>query len=243
MPASRFARYALPVSAIVGTAAIGLFSYGVFADGLGITVRIGSLVAGVLLMFVAVAMIASRVVRPLAFVLGAPGARLGGTAGSLARQNAVGTRPERLHGRGGDRARPITFVAVIGQGFKSSFTGAVNELFVGDYSVSAGNNGELLTNKAAQAVAKAPGVEAVSEMRSGEAKVAGQGPRHGCGFEPDEGRRHRVVERLQQRPGPARPRRRLPRKRYAEDHSLKVGSRLTVKTPTASPFASTSGII
>ena len=89
MPASRFARYALPVSAIVGTAAIGLFSYGVFADGLGITVRIGSLVAGVLLMFVAVAMIASRVVRPLAFVLGAPGARLGGTAGSLARQNAV----------------------------------------------------------------------------------------------------------------------------------------------------------
>ena len=67
----------------------------------------------------------------------------------------------------------ITFVAVIGQGFKSSFTGAVNELFVGDYSVSAGNNGELLTNKAAQAVAKAPGVEAVS----GDALRRGQGRR------------------------------------------------------------------
>ena len=43
---------------------------------------------------------------------------------------------------------------------------AVDELFVADYSVSAGNNGELLTNEAAQAAATAPGVEAVSEMRS-----------------------------------------------------------------------------
>ena len=32
MPASRFARYALPTSAIVGAASIALFSYGVFAE-------------------------------------------------------------------------------------------------------------------------------------------------------------------------------------------------------------------
>ena len=43
----------------------------------------------------------------------------------------------------------ITFVAVIGEGFKTSFTGAVDELFVADYSVSAGNTNDLLTNKAA----------------------------------------------------------------------------------------------
>ena len=82
MPASRFARYAVATSAIVGTLAIGLFSYGVFADGLEIKVRIVALVAGVLLMFVGVAMIASRVVRPLAYVLGAPGARFGGARAS-----------------------------------------------------------------------------------------------------------------------------------------------------------------
>ena len=40
--------------------------------------------------------------------------------------------------------------------------------------MSAGANGDQLTNKAAEAVAKAPGVEAVSEMRSGEAKVGGK---------------------------------------------------------------------
>ena len=68
----------------------------------------------------------------------------------------------------------ITFVAVIGQGFKTSFTSAVDSEFIGDYSLSAGNNGQLLTNQAATAVAKTPGVEAVSEIRSGNGKVDGK---------------------------------------------------------------------
>jgi putative ABC transport system permease protein len=158
------------------SSAIALFSYGVFASNVEVVVRVTALVVGVLLMFVAVAMIATRVVRPLAFVLGAPGARFGGTPGSLARQNAV-RNPARTASTAAAvmiGLALITFVAVIGQGFKTSFTGAVDELFVADYSVSAGNTDALLTNKAAQAVAKAPGVEAVSEMRSGEAKADGK---------------------------------------------------------------------
>ena len=67
----------------------------------------------------------------------------------------------------------ITFVAVIGQGFKTSFSSAVDEQFVGDYSVSAGNGGAAHEQGRA-AVAKTPGVEAVSEIRSGEAKVGGK---------------------------------------------------------------------
>jgi putative ABC transport system permease protein len=175
MPASRFARYALPVSAIVGTVAVALFCYGVFASGVDIKPRIILLVVGVLLLFVAVAMIATRVVRPLAYLLGAPGARFGGSPGSLARQNAM-RNPARTASTAAAvmiGLALITFVAVIGQGFKSSFTDAVNVLFVADYSVSAGNTGQL-TNKAAQAVADAPGVEAVSELRSGEAQVGGK---------------------------------------------------------------------
>ena len=38
----------------------------------------------------------------------------------------------------------ITFVAVLGEGFKKSFVSAVDKQFVADYSVSAGNNGEPL---------------------------------------------------------------------------------------------------
>ena len=108
MPPSRFARYAVPASARHVPGRARAFSYGVFAGGLEIAVRIFALVLGVLFLFVSVAMVASRVVRPLAFALGAPGARLGGAPGSLARQNAVrNPTTNRLDGGGGDdRARP-----------------------------------------------------------------------------------------------------------------------------------------
>jgi putative ABC transport system permease protein len=240
MPASRFARYAVPVSATVLTAAVVLFSYGVFAGGLDVKVRLVSLVLGVLLMFVGVAMIATRVVRPLAFVLGAPGARFGGTAGRLARQNAV-RNPSRTASTAAAvmiGLALITFVAVIGQGFKSSFVSAVDELFIADYSVSAGNNNELLTNKAAQAVAKAPGVEAVSEMRSGEAKVGGKTVL----VTGVDGNLTKVVKTTWSSGSAAVPAQ-LGRegafvaKRYAEDHSLRIGSPLTVKTPTGKSFS------
>src|SRR6185312_12280957 len=144
MPASRFARYAVPTSAVVGTASIALFSYGVFASGVDIKTRMFTLILGVLLMFVGVAMIATRIVRPLAFILGAPGARFGGSAGKLARENAV-RNPSRTASTAAAvmiGLALITFVAVIGQGLKSSFSDAVNTLFVADYSVSAGANGD-----------------------------------------------------------------------------------------------------
>jgi putative ABC transport system permease protein len=234
MPASRFARYAVPVSAAVGVIAIALFSYGVFASGVDVLVRVIVLVTGVLFMFVAVAMIATRVVRPLAYVLGAPGARFGGTAGSLARQNAV-RNPARTASTAAAvmiGLALITFVAVIGQGFKTSFTGAVDELFVADYSVSAGNNGELLTNEAAQAAATAPGVEAVSEMRSGDAKVDGKTVVV-TGVDANVTKVINITWASGSSSVPAE----LGRdgaflvKPYADDHSLTVGSPLTVETP------------
>jgi putative ABC transport system permease protein len=233
MPTSRFARFALPISATVGALAVGLFSYGVFADGVDIKVRLLALVAGVLLLFAGVAMIATRVVRPLAFLLGAPGARFGGTAGKLARQNAV-RNPARTASTAAAvmiGLALITFVAVIGQGFRASFTSAVNELFVADYAVTAGNN--PLTDKAADAAATARGVEVVSEIRDAEAKLNGKPVRvNGV-----DGNLTKVVD-MKWSSGSSSVPARLGRdgafikQRYADDHSLTVGSRLRVKTPT-----------
>ena len=125
----------------------------------------------------------------------------------------------------------ITFVAVIGQGFKTSFTGAVNEQFIADYSVSAGATADLLTSKAAKAVAKAPGVEAVSEIRSGDATVGGTTVLV-TGVDGD-------LTKVDRRPWSSGSER-LPAqlgsdgafvvKRYADDHSLTLGSPLTLKT-------------
>ena len=233
LPSSRFARYALPASATVIAAAVALFSYGVFADGLETRTRLVALVAGVLLMFVGVAMVASRVVRPLAYLLGAPGARFGGTAGSLARQNTV-RNPARTASTAAAvmiGLALITFVAVIGQGFQSSFSSAVNDLFAADYAVRADNN--QVTNKAAAAVAKAPGVEVVSEIRAANANLNGKS----IGVNGVDGNLTKVVGMKWTRGSSSVPARlgrdgAFIKDRYADDHALDIGSPLTLTTPT-----------
>src|SRR5207237_2314366 len=129
--------------------------------------RLLALGIGVLLLFRAVSMLAPKAIRPLASVLGAPGARLGGTAGKLARENAM-RNPSRTASTAGALMiglSVITFVAVLGQGVKAAFSGAVDQLFVADYSLT-GKGDTPLTSKAAHAVAHVPGVEAVSEIRT-----------------------------------------------------------------------------
>jgi putative ABC transport system permease protein len=233
LPRSRFARYALPTSAAVIAVAVALFSYGVFAHGLETKTRLVALVAGVLLLFIGVAMVASRVVRPLARLLGAPGARLGGTAGSLARQNTV-RNPARTASTAAAvmiGLALITFVAVIGQGFQSSFTSAVNDLFVADYAVRADNN--PVTNKAAAAVTKTPGVEVVSEIRAANAKLNGKS----IGVNGVDGNLTKVVGMKWTRGSSSVPAQlgrdgAFIKDRYADDHALTIGSPLTLTTPT-----------
>jgi putative ABC transport system permease protein len=233
MPASRFARYALPVSLVVSVVAIALFSYGSFASGLDTKVRLISLAGGVLLLFVGVAMVAQRVVRPLASILGMPGARIGGSAGKLARQNAM-RNPARTASTAAAimiGLSLITFVAVLGQGLRSSFTSAVDELFVADYNVSGGDN--PLSSKAAPAIAKAPGVEAVSEIREGEAKIGSKS----IGVTGVDANLTKVVNMKWSSGSGSVPAQlgtdgAFVKKPYAEDHSLKIGSPVTVKTPT-----------
>src|SRR4029079_2373415 len=87
-PPSRLARYGLLTSLGVIAVAVALLGYGVFASGLATGVRMLSLGSGSILLFVVVTLVPPRLVRPLVTVLGAPGARIGGTAGRLASDNA-----------------------------------------------------------------------------------------------------------------------------------------------------------
>src|SRR5262249_27158170 len=125
----------------------------------------------------------------------------------------------------------ITYFAVIGEGYRSSFTSSVNELFVADYAVTAGNN--PLTNKAAEAVRSTPGVEAVTEIRGANAKLNGKSSIRVSGV---DGNAAKVVP-LKWRSGsdsvPAQldPNGAFVNDRFADDHSLSVGSPLTVTTP------------
>jgi putative ABC transport system permease protein len=234
IPASRFARFAVPVSLVVTAIAVAMFSYGSFANGLETKVRLLSLAGGVLLLFVGVAMVAPRLVRPLASILGAPGARIGGSAGKLARENAM-RNPTRTASTAAAimiGISLITFVAVLGQGVRSSFTSAVDELFVADYNVSGGTD-TALSNKAAPAVSKASGVEVVSEVRDGEAKVGGKT----VNVSGVDANLTKVVNMKWSAGSGSVPAQlgsdgAFVTKPYADDHSLKIGSPVTVKTPT-----------
>jgi putative ABC transport system permease protein len=204
-------------------------------DGLEIKSRLFALIAGVLFLFVGVAMVATRVVRPLAYVLGAPGARLGGSAGRLARQNAV-RNPSRTASTAAAvmiGIALITFVAVIGQGFRSSFTDSVDELFVADYALTSTDKTAELPSEAVTALAKAPGVEAVSQIRSGEALLNGEK----IALNGIDGNMPKVLSITWSDGSDSVPARldddgAIITEKYASDHALTVGSPLQVTTPT-----------
>jgi len=67
----------------------------------------------------------------------------------------------------------VTLVATLAAGIIASFKGSVNDLFTGDYAITAQNNFSPIPIDAAEAAAKAPGVTAVGNVRTGEALVFG----------------------------------------------------------------------
>jgi putative ABC transport system permease protein len=130
---------------------------------------------GAVLIFLGVALFASRIVPALATFLGWPTARLGGVAGQLGRGNAK-RNPQRTASTAAALMiglALVTLVAVLGQGIRSSFIGAVDKIFVSDYAITAQNNFSPIPTDAADAAANAPGVEAVASVRAGQALVFG----------------------------------------------------------------------
>jgi putative ABC transport system permease protein len=247
MPPSSLARYA-PVAALAVTAlGVAGLVHGVFVDQLSTTSRLASLGVGAVLLFLGVALIAPRLIRPLAFLLGWPATRIGGAAGTLARENA-----RRNPGRTASTAAAlmiglalVTFVAVLGSGLRSSFSDAVDEIFVSDYALTAQGDFSPLTAAAAAAAEKAEGVEVVSGLRGGEGRAFGESV-FVTGVEPD------VTEILHVdwQEGSASVPADLGRTgafvldEYAEEHGLTVGSPLSLQTPTGKTLSLTvEGIV
>jgi putative ABC transport system permease protein len=65
----------------------------------------------------------------------------------------------------------VTLVATLAAGITNTFRGAVDDLFTSDYAVTAQNNFSPIPVDAAEAAAKAPGVEAIASTRTGEARI------------------------------------------------------------------------
>jgi putative ABC transport system permease protein len=233
LPASRFARLGLPVALAIIAIAVALLASGVFTSGLAIVPRLVAIAVGTLLLFLGVALVAPRLVRPLAALLGWPGARLGGFAGELARDNAI-RNPSRTATTAAALMvglALVTFVSILGQGLRSSFSDSVAELFVADYSLNAEN--DPLNPEAARAAERADSVQVVSAVRGDDAQAFGENV-HVNGVEPDLPDVLNMAWRQgsDRVPGQLGAGGAFVKDEYADEHELAIGSRLELKTPT-----------
>ena len=131
---------------------------------------------GALLIFFGVSLLSVRFVQPIAGVLGWPAARIGGVSGALARDNSR-RNPQRTASTASALMiglALVTLVSVLAAGIVSTFRDAVDELWgQGDYALTAQNNFTPIPVAVGKAAAEAPGVEAVTSVRTGDAFAFG----------------------------------------------------------------------
>ena len=175
LPKSRLAPLAPFVALLLLGLAFTLLGYAMFKDELATEPRLLAIAAGVLLLFTGVAMLSSRLVRPLAALVGWPARQVGGAAGRLARGNSI-----RNPGRTAATAAAlmigialVTFVAVLANGMKASNRGAIEDQVVADYVITSQDGFTPVVADAGEAVRAARGTELVTDVRSDLGKVAG----------------------------------------------------------------------
>jgi putative ABC transport system permease protein len=235
LPPSRLARFGPAVALGICAAALALACAGAFVSALATGPRLLLLGAGVLALFVGIAMAAPSIARPLARVLGWPATRIGGAAGRLARANAM-----RSPARTASTAAAlmiglalVTAFAVFGQGLKQSIVGAVTAEFRGDYVLTS-QNGFVPTSVASTVALRRAGIASVvAGERAGDGRVLGQTVGV-AGLDPGLSR----LLRLHWQAGSDRvmatlgPRGAILDSGFARVHHLAVGAPIRLETPT-----------
>jgi putative ABC transport system permease protein len=235
LPESRFARFRTIGALLLTALGFAALLFGLFGSGLDTTQILLFMGLGALLVFFGVALFASKLVPALATALGWPAARMGGAAGQLARGNAK-RNPQRTASTAAALMiglALVTLVAVLGQGIRSTFTDAVDKIFVADYAITAQNNFSPIPIEAAEAAGQAPGVREVASVRTGEALVYGD-PSFITAVTPNAG----SAINLEWKDGSQavfselRADGAFVDEDFAKDHDLTVGSPIAITTPT-----------
>jgi putative ABC transport system permease protein len=172
---SRFAPYAPYVALTTIALAIVSLGLGLFVSGLETPVLLLLLGFGAIALFLGVALLASRLVKPLAAILGWPALRFGGMAGELARENSI-RNPSRTAATAAALMiglALVTVVAVLGASLRNSTEGAVRDEVAADYVVASQNGFDPFPAAVGDAVASTEGVELASSVRYDQALADG----------------------------------------------------------------------
>ncbi len=233
LPEGRLARYRGLGTAILAGLGFAALLYGLFGSR-GTTAILTWMGVGVVLVFIGVALFSSRIVRPLAWALGYPGAELGGTAGVLARENAR-RNPQRTASTAAALMiglALVTVVAMLAAAIRTSFEGAVKDAFIADYAVEAQNNFDPLPISVEQAARRTPGAVAVTGIRAGTARILGSN-RDLTAVQPGSSKQLRLTwkQGSQATLDTLGSDGAFVSDSFAKDHDLDVGSRVPIETP------------
>ena len=176
LPESRFARYRTAAAIVLSLVGFGALLVGLFVPNLSTGQVLLAMLGGALLVFFGVALLSVRLVGPFAWTLGWPATKIGGAAGSLARDNSR-RNPQRTASTASALMiglALVTLVSLLAAGIISSFKGAVHDIWRNaDYAITAQNNFTPIPIAASEAVKKTPGVTAVGDVRAGETLAFG----------------------------------------------------------------------
>jgi putative ABC transport system permease protein len=168
LPHGRFHRFTPWVAGLVIALSLLLLARAMFTDELGTGDRLLSIAGGVLLLFLGVAMLSSKLVRPIAAVVGTPARRAGGAAGRLASGNSV-RNPSRTAATAAALMIGIalvSFIATLTNGMKASNREAIEEQIAADYVVTSLDGYTPFVAAAGDALAASPVPEVVTSVRS-----------------------------------------------------------------------------
>ena len=227
------------VGAVAILVALAVLGYAAFG-GLDTGSAMALIGLGLLLALLAIALNASRLIRPLAQTIGLPGRRFGGAAGRLASENTT-RNPARTASTAAALMiglALVTLVATLGNGLRTSDRNALKGQVSADYVVTSKNGFDQFAASAGNAAARAPGVRLATSVREDRARAFGHDQRVN-GIDPSFARffhfhwdsgSDAVVGQLGADGA-------ILEKDYAKTHHLGIGGRFTITSPAGKHLA------
>ncbi len=235
LPAGRLSRRAPVVCLIAAVIGGALVVRGLLAGGLATGERFLMLGGGTFVLFLGIAVVSSRLVRPVAGIVGWPVGR-GGAAGALARENAV-RNPARTAATAAALMvglALVTFVSALGTGLIGTARSDVRDQVSASYVVTSADGYETVPAAAGRTLAAALPGSVVSSVREDRGRVDGDAVPV-SGVDPRTiARAYRFRWTSGSEPSLANLDRNgvVVTQSFAKDHGLDLGSRIPIVSPS-----------
>jgi putative ABC transport system permease protein len=167
LPQKVRSRKAFVAGVVMLSVSAALLAYAVTGERLGSGSSLLALGFGALALISGTAAVASRLVRFLAGIFGRPSHRWGGAGGRIAAENVV-RNPQRTAATAAALMIGValaSFVAVLGKGAHDAANNAISKQFPAPWIVTSKNGWSGFPTAAGNAVAKAPGVHGLTQIR------------------------------------------------------------------------------